>query len=202
MRTAAPAYEAYFPLLISVIALAISLVSAFKNELFDFKLLAVPGEIALLGSGNPADKTFSIIQSIIFINQGYGHGVVEAFVLKIHGPGGVKLYTPFAEIDFQKFIQIRKPLHAEHFRGALGPIVLGSKEATQKFALFTQEKNHAKYPYTEWSPGKYRFELWVTTAGSKTPQAFDAREWDVTQQTIDSSIRGETAIFMDHRIDV
>jgi hypothetical protein len=198
----APKYESFFPLVISVIALSVALISAFKNELFDFKLTARGGEIALAGSGNPSHKSFVIIQSLIFVNQGYGHGVVEAFVLKIHGADGVKLYTPIAEVDFEKFLQFMKPLGAEHMKGAVGPIVLGSKEAIKRFVAFSQEEKHSKYPFTEWKAGKHRFELWVTSSASTEPQLLHVHEWDIGQWAIDAYDKGETSVLTDHRIEV
>ena len=67
-RRFAPRYETLFPLLISVIALAVSLVSNFKNELFDFRLRVVAGDITFATPTAPSHKSIAVILQTTFIN--------------------------------------------------------------------------------------------------------------------------------------
>jgi len=197
-----PKYDFAFPLLVSVVALAISLVSAFKNELFDFKLHVVPGEVTLAVPTLPSHRSFAIIYSLSFINQGYGHGIVEWVALKVHGPDGTKLYTPVAEINYEKFLQGKRQLHSENISGAFGPFILGSKEASKHFILLAQAENNPKYPFKEWREGKYRFEVWVKTSNDSRPRAMHIREWDIPQRMIDAYFRGEGTVLIDQHIDL
>ena len=202
LKRYAPKAEFVFPLIISAIALAISLVSAFKNELFDFTLRAIPGELTLAVPSMPSHRSFAIIYAVSFINEGYGHGIVEAVALKIHGLDGIRLYTPIAEVDYEKFLQGRRLLHAENIRGPLALFVLGSREAAKHFILFSQEEKDAKYPFKEWIPGKYRFEFWVKTSADTRAHSVDAHEWQITQDMIDKYFKGEGAVLTDQKIDV
>jgi len=202
LRRYAPKAEFVFPLILSVIALAVSLVSAFKNELFDFNLRAIPGELTLALPTSPSHRSLAIIYAVSFINQGYGHGVVQAVALKIQGADGVRLYTPVAEVDYEKYIQGRRLLHADNIRGPFAPFVLGSREASKRFILLSQEEKNERFPFKEWRPGKYVFELWVTTSSDGKGKAVDTHEWEITQEMIDGYFQGHGAVLTTQKVDV
>ncbi len=202
LKRYAPKADFVVPLIISAIALAVSLVSAFKNELFDFTLRAVPGELTLAVASSESHRSFAIIYGVSFINEGYGHGIIEAVALKIHGADGVRLYTPIFEVDYEKFLQGRRLLHADNIRGRFAPFVLGSREASKHFIVLSQEEKNDKYPFKEWRAGKYRFEFWVKTSADSRANPVDAHEWEITQEMIDRYFSGEGAILADQKIDV
>lgn len=200
LKRYAPKYEFTFPLLVSAIALAISLVSAFKNELFDFKLHMVPGSITFAVPSSPSHHSFALIYNLSFINEGYGHGIVEWVALKIYSSDGIKLYTPIAEVNYEKFLQGKRILHAENILGPFSPFILGSKEATRHSILFSQEDKNIEYPFKEWIPNKYKYELWVKVEGENRAQPIFKREWEITQQMIDRYFNGEGAVFTNQEI--
>lgn len=202
LKRYATKYEFVVPLIISAIALAVSLVSAFKNELFDFALRVVPGELTLAVPTSPSHRSLAIIYAVSFINEGYGHGIVEAVALKIQGADGVRLYTPIAEVDYEKFLQGKRLLHGENIRGPFAPFVLGSREASKHFILLSQEEKNEKYPFKEWTAGRYRFEFWVKTSADSRANPVDTHEWEISQEMIDKYFKGEGAVLTDQKIDV
>ena len=201
-RRYATKYEFLAPLVLAAVALSVSLVSAFKAELFDFGLRVVPGELTLAVPTSASHHSLAIIYTVSFINEGYGHGILEALALKIHGNDGVRLYTPVAEVDYQKFLQGKRRLHAENILGPFASFILRSREATKHHILLSQEENSEKYPFREWTGGKYRFELWAKTSADDRPRVIDSHDWTISQEMIDNYFLGQGATLVDQRIDI
>lgn len=68
----------WLPIGISVASLAISILSAFKNELFDFAPQVVGGDFALIHSTAPNVAQSGLLLPVHFVNRGYGEGVIVA----------------------------------------------------------------------------------------------------------------------------
>jgi len=201
LKKFAPSSESLLPLVLSIIAITVATISAFKNEIFGFQPRVITGELVLAVPSEPSHRSFAIVYSLSFINKGYAEGIIEWVALKIHGDDGVRLYTPIAEVDFEKLLQGRRVLHSDNIRGAFSPFILGSKEASRHFVLFSQEEKHSKYPFKEWRPGKYRFELWVKSDRTSA-RAVERREIEITQEMIDQYFRGTGIVLMNYKIDV
>jgi len=114
----------------------------------------------------------------------------------------VRLYTPIAEVDYEKFLQGRRLLHSENIRGPFAPFVLGSREASKHFILLSQEEKNKKYPFKEWTAGRYRFEFWVKTSADSRANPIDMHEWEISQDMIDKYFKGEGAVLTEQKIDV
>jgi len=194
----------YLPaLILSAVALAISLVSAFKEHLFEFHLRVIPGEVTFAVPTAPSHRSVAIILSASFLNEGYGQGVVEWIAIKIKQGNTVKLYTPIAEVDYEKFIQGRRKLHGENIRGGFSAFVLHSREGTKKHILLSQEENNPKYPFSEWKPGKYEFEIYVKSTESRRPIRIATIPYDISGQMLESYFKGEGGtVLMDRQIDL
>jgi hypothetical protein len=197
-----PKYEFAFPLMISAIALAMSLMAAFKNELFSFDLHLVPGSITLAVPSAPSHKSLALIYNLSFINGGYGHGIVEWVALKVSSPESTKLYTPVAEINYEKFIQGKRILHAENIIGTFTSFILGSKEAVHHSILFSQEEVNKDYPFKEWIPNKYKFELWAKVSDKSQAHMIHAQEFEINQQMIDGYFAGEGSVLTNLKIKI
>jgi hypothetical protein len=198
----APGYDYLFSVVLSVVALTISMISTFKNELFEFEVHVVPAELTIAPATEGSHKSLAIVYSLLFSNSGYGQGVVEWVALKIRGDDGPKLYVPIAELDQERYLQGRRAPHADNIREAFAPFLIGSKEATKHFILFSQEENNTKYPFKEWLPGKYQFEVWIKTSQQKRAHLINTQEFKITQETIDNSFRGTGTLFMTQRIEL
>jgi hypothetical protein len=198
----APGQDDLPALVFSAVALAISLVSIFKEHLFAFRLRVIPGEITFAVPTARSHRSVAIILSVSFLNEGYGQGVVEWVAIKIKQGNSVKLYTPIAEIDYEKFIQGRRRLHAENIRGGFSAFVLHSREATRKHILLTQEEDDPKYPFNEWQPGKYEFEIYVKSSESRRPILIATKRYDVSDELLKKYFSGVGAVLMDRRIDI
>jgi hypothetical protein len=188
----APKYETFFPLLISVIALAVSLVSNFKNELFGFRLNVITTGITLACPSAPSHRSMAIILPTYFINEGYGCGVIEWIAMKIinSNDNSIKQYIPIAEVDYVKFIQGKHVLHSENIMNSFDSFPLGAREVKQKYVLLTQDEKNSKYPFNEWLPGDYVFEIYVKTIDSNIPHKVSQIEFKIDQKTLDQYFAG------------
>ncbi len=195
----APRHDYMPALIISTIAFVISLMSTFKEQLFNFHLRVIPGEITFAVPTAPSHRSVAIVLSLSFLNEGYGHGVIEWVAMKVKQGSNVKMYTPIAEVDYEKFLQGKRKLHAENIRGAFNPFILHSREATKKHILLTQEENNTKYPFTEWHSGNYDFEIYTKYADGK-PMRITTITYDITAQILEGYFRGEGTVLMDQRI--
>jgi hypothetical protein len=182
----------------SLVALAVSLVSSFKNELFDFSLDVVAGELVLAAPTGPSHNSLALVFPLSFLNLGYGEGVIEGLAVKavFCKTGQAKLYTPVAEIDIEKFIQGRRRLHAENALGAFAPFPLHSKEVVKKHILFTQEEHNEKHPFSPWEAGTYRLEIYAKTSASKQAERVSVFEKEITQEMLDSYFSGNSQYLM------
>ncbi len=99
--------EEFLPLILSVLAIVISVFSAFKNEIFPFNITTVAGDnITIISTDAPQKNSPPIILPISFINEGYGSGIIELVTLTIIDEKGTKqIYSLIAEVDFNKMIQ-------------------------------------------------------------------------------------------------
>jgi len=195
-------YKYIIPFIISIVALVISLIGTFKNELFPFNFRLITGEVIFAVPTNPPYHSLQIVLALSFVNEGYGHGVVEWPALKIKTKNTVKLYTPIAEIDYEKFLQGKRKLHAENLKGAFGPFTLGAREVVKKYILFSQEQNNSKYPFNEWSEGDHKFEIWVKTSNEEKAKLVNTFKQKIDKKLLESYFSGSGTLIMNREIDI
>jgi hypothetical protein len=159
----------YLTAFIALAALVVSVVSAFKEDIFPFRPLVLFEEMLLVAPTAPSHNSPAILCPIAFINKGYGSGVIEGLTLKVETETNAKIYTPVLEVDYQKLISGKRALHAENILGAFNFFALGSRESIKKHIVFSQEENSGRYPFSPWSPGKHVFRLFIKHTGSRAP---------------------------------
>lgn len=153
--------------------------------------------MTLAAPTGPTDGTVPLVLSLALLNQGYGHGIVEWLALRVTGLNGVMLYTPIAEVDYPKFVQGLRKLHAENILFGFDPFVLGSREAAKRYILFTQQPNNPKYPLRRWRPGTYHFELHGKTSRAPKARVVSTFERDISAKTLEDFERGNSIVLMD-----
>lgn len=151
----------YIAVLISLLALTVSIVSAFKEDIFSFQPMVLFDEIIMAPPSGPSHDSIALVLPLTFINKGHGAGVINMLALRIESADGVKLYTPLQQVDFEKYISGRRKLHAENIKGSFNAFALGSRATSKMHLLFSQEENSEKYPFSSWTSGNYIFRLFV-----------------------------------------
>jgi hypothetical protein len=159
----------YLTAFIALAALVVSVVSAFKEDIFPFRPLVLFEEMLLVAPTASSHNSPAILLPIAFINKGYGSGVIEGLTLKVETEANAKIYTPVLEVDYQKLISGKRALHAENILGTFNLFALGGRESIKKHIVFSQEENSVRYPFSPWSPGKHVFRLFIKHTGSRAP---------------------------------
>jgi hypothetical protein len=159
----------YLSALISLAALVVSLLAAFKEDLFPFRPRVLLDEVTLAAPGPTNRLSPSVLLPLSFINDGHGSGVIEGLTLKIETGANAKVYTPVAEIDYAKFLSGRRIVHAENMRHTFNPFVLGARATVNRCFLFVQENASTRYPFTDWAPGKHVFRLYMKHSAASSP---------------------------------
>lgn len=159
----------YLTALIALAALTVSVVSAFKEDLFPFRPRVLLDEVLFAPATGPTHDSPVIVLPIAFVNEGHGSGVIEGLTLKIEGSATAKIYTPVVEIDYPKFLSGKRALHGENLLGTFNSFQLGSQETIKKYLVFTQEGKSSRYPFSAWAPDKYQFRLFIKHTGIKAP---------------------------------
>ena len=157
----------WVPLGLAIGSLAVSIIAAFRSELFGFAPAVVGGE-TLLAQTQPPSTTFNLVLPLHFLNRGYGDGVVEwvAVRLWLHGAAEPILLTPVCEIDMMKLIQGKRHLHAENVKGSFAAFPLEGKKSVSKAILFKDEVQPGTAAPVV-NPGRVRFEIYVKGNNAK-----------------------------------
>jgi hypothetical protein len=155
----------YLTAFISLSALVVSVVSAFKDDIFPFKPRVLFGEVVLTTHPGLPEDSPTVLLPLVFINEGHGSGIIEGLTLEIESGKTVKVYTPVLKVDYQKFFSGKRTLHDENLLGAFNVFPLGSRETLKKSIAFTQEEKSTRYPFSTWSPGPHVFRLYLKHSG-------------------------------------
>lgn len=158
--------SAWLPLGLSIASLAVSVLSAFKNELFEFDPQLVGGAI-ILPQTEPRSNSLQFILPLNFVNAGYAEGVIEWVALKFVPTDGGEPFIcdPVAEIDLVKYIQGRRHLHAENILGGFLPFPLESKKSLAKAILFSPQQTTERV--REIVRAEYRMDVYLKAANRR-----------------------------------
>lgn len=162
----------YVAVLISLLALVVSIVSSFKEDIFPFQPSVLFDEIIMAPTSGPSHNSLALVLPLTFINKGNGAGVIHMLALCVESDEGTKLYTPIAQVDFQKYLSGKRKLHGENIVGSFNAFALGGKTTVKTYILFSQEQNSEEYPFSPWSAGNYTFRLFLNQSnGGRAQQA-------------------------------
>lgn len=156
----------YVAVLISLLALVVSIVTAFKEDIFPFQPVVLFDEIILSPTSGPSHDSLALVLPITFMNKGNGAGVIHMLALRVECDGMVKLYVPLALVDFQKYLSGMRKLHGENIVGSFNAFSLDGKQTQKMYLLFSQEERAEKYPFSKWTEGSYTFRLFLNQSNN------------------------------------
>jgi len=171
---------------ISIIALIVSILSSFKNELFPFELSVFTDRLHLVACESLppiTGKSIVVLLPITFFNRGYSEGIIQEIKLfvKAKKSGIQKEFLPSFEVDMAAFIQQRKGLNASNSLGVFVGFLLEAKRAVKKNIVFGPKVESGTSPYF-WQPDIYTFEIFVQVYGEK-----EAKKYFELKQEIDKN---------------
>jgi len=181
----------YVAVLISLLALVVSIVSAFKEDIFPFQPNVLLDEFVMAPTSGPSHNSVALVLPLTFINKGNGAGVIHMLALRVESKGKIKLYTPLAQVDFQKYLSGKRKLHGENIIGSFNAFALSGKATAQKFFLFSQEENSPTYPFSLWEAGDYTFRLFINQSnGGRAQQVSCVGPMKITEEMLTSYSNG------------
>ncbi|MDT8383599.1 MAG: hypothetical protein RRB22_04220 [Gammaproteobacteria bacterium] len=195
----APLDTAWISAIIALVALMVSLISAFKDEIFPFRLTVLCDEIILAPTSAASHDSLALIFPFVFINDGNGSGVVERLSIKVESADSVKLYAPLSEIDYGVYISGKRRVHAESIIGAFGAFPLQGKESIQKHILFSQAENSEKYPFNTWNEDTFKIRVFVKCSNTKKPKELVCFNRQITKTILDNYKSGIGASVVGNR---
>ena len=166
------------PLGISLLALIVSILSSFKDELFPFQLYVFADGLHLVRTPalppNSDMISIVILLPVTFFNRGYSEGIVQSIRLKVIGEkSGFKHdFLPSVEVDMGAFVQQKVGLNASNTIGTFVGFLVESKKAVKKNIVFTPLIEKGKNNVLIWQPDIYYFELHVQTFSEKKPKKY------------------------------
>lgn len=187
------------PMIISVIALLVSIISAFRNDIFPYNLQIFSEGLHLIKTPALPPSTgvaIVVLLPVTFFNKGYG----ECFVKKVHlvvkqlKTEGNFIFLPAVEIDMQAFMRQGKGLNASNINGSFVGFLLESKKGIMKNIVFTLESGPDK-PILNWVEDSYTFEIQVLVEGEKGFKKYYEINQEITQSNLHFLIKSSNAIF-------
>jgi hypothetical protein len=68
--------------------------------------------------------------------------------------------------------------------------------------MFDQEPDNPKYKVSDWTPGNYRFDVYVKLASSRSPKKFPGTTHLINQETIAAVFAGKSFSLADRKISL
>ena len=152
----------WLPIGLSIASLVVAILSAFKNELFEFAPAVLGSEVILV---QPRPTPLTVILPLSFVNTGYAEGVIEWVAVKLVriADGHFTVLHPTLEIDQLKFWQGRHYLHADNIIGTFASFPMESKKVVVKSILFSVQEGQT----LDLVEGEYRFNIYVKASNAR-----------------------------------
>jgi hypothetical protein len=159
----------WLPLGLSIASLCVSILAAFRNDLFDFAPEVIQNGV-LLAQASPPTASINIALPLLFLNRGYGDGIIQEVALRLKLASGTEpvIWVAAAEIDLVKFMQGTRRVEAGNVIGPFGAFPLESKKSASKTLLFTLELKPGETSRTL-PQGAHRVELFLKTSHRPAP---------------------------------
>src|SRR5918998_2035486 len=147
---------------VSLVALAIASLAAFKIRRLEFCPDVVAGDVIVPRAGRAAG-TARLLLPLHFANSGHAGGIVEWVALRVTFEAEADhpvLLSPVAEVDMQRFIQARRRLTEENCIEPFSGFALDARRSLSKFIVFDVSERARGAPL-KLQPGRFYFELFV-----------------------------------------
>jgi hypothetical protein len=187
---------AWLALVLSVLALAASGLVLYRLRMLVFRPEVLGGDVIVPRAGK-AQAAARLLLPLQFSNAGYADGIVEWLALRLTLDGDSErsmLLSPVAEVDMQRFINARRRLTEDNTFEPFTPFALEGKRSVAKFVLFDMAERPRAAPL-RLQPGRYGFELFVKTSGSRQPRLERSFEHVVEQKHLDD-YRDDAAVYL------
>lgn len=148
------------------------------------------------------DPFIPIILPCVFLNDGNRTSIIEWIAFKVIGNNLTKLYTPITIVDYEKFLQGKRNVHAENIKSQFSEFAVMSKQMKEMAILFTQEIDNMKFRQSVWTPGKYEISIFIKYQDSIIPKLHRTFDLVMTSQQLSNLSDGITISNMIRKINI
>jgi len=190
----------WLPLGVAIGSLAVAVLAAFKNELFEFAPAVVGTQVVLMHA-SPSMEQFTVAFPFHFINTGYAEGVIEWVAVKItrSSDGQSSTLVPLLEIDLAHFLKQKPQLHVDNILGIFASFPLGSKAVITKAILFAIPPNKPAFALME---GEHRFDIFVKDAVRARPTKIHHFTYTFSGENLRDYLAGKSVYLGDQHINL
>jgi hypothetical protein len=156
---------------VSLVALAIASLAAFKIRKLEFCPEVVAGDVIVPRAGRAAG-TARLLLPLHFANSGHAGGIVEWVALRVTFEAEADhpvLLSPVAEVDMQRFIHARRRLTDDNCSEPFSGFALDARRSSSKFILFDVAER-PRVASLRLQAGRYYFELFVKASNARQPK--------------------------------
>lgn len=140
----------------------------------------------------PSHDSYPILLPLSLVNNGSRAAIIEWIAIKIESQSPVKLYTPVAIIDYKRFIQGKRALHAENTISSFSEFAVPKNSMIESCILFSQEENNPIYPFNPWTEGIHIFKIYMKYRDRTLPSFIKEISFDITNKLREQYERGES----------
>lgn len=191
----------WLPLGLSVLAVLISLISAFRPEILPVQLVVAGGDLVLSPPKTQADlANITVALNLSFLNKGYGQDVIEWVGMRVVSAAGSRDFIPVAETDLKKVMAgvagdgKLKKIHATNST-SFTSFVLHAKSSLAKTIVFVPKDVPGPLP-----TGKLSFRVFVKFATRPEAKHVHTVEHTVDQPLLDSVGAGMLSLTQAHEV--
>lgn len=165
---------------------------------FNMQCSLLVDSVTLL-SGSPE---IPFILPCVFLNDGNRTSVIEWVVVKVTGNNITKLYTPITIVDYEKFLQGKRNVHAENIKSQFSEFAVMSKQMKEMAIVFTQEPDHMNYKPSNWTAGSYEFDIFIKYQDASIPKLHKNFNMQMTTQILSDLQKGVTISNLIRKINI
>lgn len=182
------------PICISVIALFVSIISVFKNELFPHDLMVFIDNFHLVSAGSFTSKNEKTIQpmpTLTFYNRGYGECSLRniQMIVRLLKRDIGYAFIPAFEIDMEDMIRQRKGINASNAKNTFCGFLIEPKKGISKTIVFAPDVSKKGSEFC-WKEDEYKFEIYVQIHGEEKIKKYCEKEIDISNNTLSRLLHG------------
>jgi hypothetical protein len=191
----------WLPLAVSILALAVAVLALLRTRALEFAPEVLAGDVILPRASRVAGDV-KLLLPLQFTNAGHADGIIEWVALRLTIDGHASrsiLLSPVAEVDMQRFLQAKRRLDPENTIEPFTGFPLEGKRSVAKFVLFDVAERGRAEPL-RLRPGRYAFELFVKSSGTRQPKLERTFEHAIEQKQIEEFGSDATVYLINYQI--
>lgn len=194
--------EGILPIILSIGALIISLLTLLRFIIFPANLEIISGSNIILNPDEKGNLNFGIILPITFVNKGFGDCGIESIGLKLFKEDTIEIFfEPLLEIDIEEYIQDKRKVHGTNVLRGFNSFNLFGRTSKNIDYLFSQKvlDSNTNDELETIGVGTYKGELYVKTFNDKKLILRKTFNFNLNEKIINDLNKGNSSYIMNFK---